>query len=130
MAILPKVICRFNVIPIKVPKKIVQRNWIDIFPKKTHIWPTETWKDAQHLFISFQILRHFFWLGKFEYGNKVQSITTISRRHFLSSVCCLILFRFLVCKQTFGDLNCLGYAVNNQISEMDSNIYSLNILWK
>ena len=25
-----------------------QRNWIDIFPKKTFIWPTSTWKGAQY----------------------------------------------------------------------------------
>ena len=25
-----------------------QTTWIDIFPKKTFIWPTDTWKDAQH----------------------------------------------------------------------------------
>ena len=44
----------------KIRKKLIQLNtkkiwlksgrrfWIDIFPKKTCRWPTDTWKDAQH----------------------------------------------------------------------------------
>ena len=30
------------------PIKRGQNTWIDIFPNKTHIWPTGSWKDAQH----------------------------------------------------------------------------------
>ena len=29
-----------------------QRNWIDIFPKRKCRWPTGTWKDAQHGWLS------------------------------------------------------------------------------
>ena len=30
------------------PIKNGQKTWIDIFPKKTPRWPTDTWKDAHH----------------------------------------------------------------------------------
>ena len=30
------------------PIKSGQKTWVDIFPKKTCRWPTDTWKDFQH----------------------------------------------------------------------------------
>jgi len=38
-----------------------QKTWIDISPKKTYRWPTDTWKNAQHHSSSGKIKSRLWW---------------------------------------------------------------------